>query len=208
MGRDLVGTVAARGPGAPFDVGEWVWANSLRHDGRQGSFSARLRRRRRRQCRSATIAIARRAGARVLASARPADHDRCREAGAEDVVDYRDPDLARRLRGAVPDGVDLFWEISGHHDLDLVAGAVAPRGRVILSAATGELPVLPVRDLYTRALSSLVASMVLMSRAASASSQTVARLMTKPWRLTSRGSPRCSRSTPPPRSTPASRPAR
>ena len=40
VGRDLVGTVTGRGSGAPFDVGERVWANSLGHDGRQGSFSA------------------------------------------------------------------------------------------------------------------------------------------------------------------------
>jgi NADPH:quinone reductase-like Zn-dependent oxidoreductase len=102
---------------------------------------------------SAAIAIARRAGAKVVASARPADYDRCLEASAEDLVDYHDPDLARCLRGAVPDGIDLFWETSGHHDLDLAAGALAPRGRVILSAATEELPVLPVGDLYTRDVS-------------------------------------------------------
>jgi len=39
VGRDLVGTVADAGPGALFGVGERVWANSLGHDGRQGSFS-------------------------------------------------------------------------------------------------------------------------------------------------------------------------
>ncbi|WP_171169711.1 NADPH:quinone reductase [Streptomyces sp. I05A-00742] len=38
VGRDLVGTVAAVGPGAPgFDVGDRVWANSLGHAGRQGA---------------------------------------------------------------------------------------------------------------------------------------------------------------------------
>ena len=199
VGRDLVGTVTGRGSGAPFDVGERVWANSLGHDGRQGSFSAyavvpadrcyrlpdgvdpalvaavahpaataylalfvhgHLRAGQRvyvggggGNVGSAAIAIARRAGAKVVASARPADYDRCREAGAEDVVDYRDPDLARCLRAAVPDGVDLFWETSGHHDLDLAAGVLAPGGRVILSAATEELAVLPVRDLYIRDVS-------------------------------------------------------
>jgi NADPH:quinone reductase-like Zn-dependent oxidoreductase len=40
VGRDLVGTVAAAGPGvAGFAPGDRVWCNSLGHDGRQGSFA-------------------------------------------------------------------------------------------------------------------------------------------------------------------------
>ena len=40
IGRDLVGTVAAAGPGAVgFAAGERVWCNSLGHGGRQGSFA-------------------------------------------------------------------------------------------------------------------------------------------------------------------------
>lgn len=38
IGRDLVGTVAAAGPGAPgFRAGDPVWCNSLGHGGRQGA---------------------------------------------------------------------------------------------------------------------------------------------------------------------------
>ncbi len=38
VGRDLVGRVAAAGPGAPgFQEGDLVWCNSLGHDGRQGA---------------------------------------------------------------------------------------------------------------------------------------------------------------------------
>lgn len=40
VGRDVVGTVAAAGPGATgVVVGDRVWSNSLGHGGRQGSFS-------------------------------------------------------------------------------------------------------------------------------------------------------------------------
>jgi NADPH:quinone reductase-like Zn-dependent oxidoreductase len=40
IGRDLVGTVAAAGPGAAgFAAGQRVWCNSLGHGGRQGSFA-------------------------------------------------------------------------------------------------------------------------------------------------------------------------
>lgn len=40
IGRDLVGTVVAAGPGvASFSVGDRVWCNSLGHHGRQGAFA-------------------------------------------------------------------------------------------------------------------------------------------------------------------------
>ncbi|MFF8829509.1 zinc-binding dehydrogenase [Streptomyces sp. NPDC015131] len=42
IGRDLVGTVAAAGPGAAgFAVGDRVWSNSLGHGGRQGAAAER-----------------------------------------------------------------------------------------------------------------------------------------------------------------------
>ena len=39
IGRDLVGTVVRTGEGAPYEVGDRVWCNSLGHGGRQGTFS-------------------------------------------------------------------------------------------------------------------------------------------------------------------------
>lgn len=40
IGRDLVGSVVAKGPGvADFAEGDRVWCNSLGHDGRQGAFA-------------------------------------------------------------------------------------------------------------------------------------------------------------------------
>ena len=92
---------------------------------------------------TAAVQIASLIGARVLASARPTDHDRCRAAGAEVVVDYRDPDLAERLRAAAPDGIDVFWDTSGHHDLDVAAAVIATAGRILLTAGDSQ-PMLPV----------------------------------------------------------------
>ncbi|MGH9075634.1 MAG: zinc-binding dehydrogenase [Acidimicrobiales bacterium] len=103
---------------------------------------------------SAALAMARRAGARAVCSARPEDAAACRVAGAEVVLDYRDLDLAALLRQAAPAGVDLFWDTSGHHDFDLMARVVAPGGRVLLSAISADrVPGLPVRDVYTQDLS-------------------------------------------------------
>lgn len=98
----------------------------------------------------AAIALAVRAGARVIASARAADHDLCRTLGADMVLDFTDPELADQLADAAPDGVATFWETSGHHDLVLAGRTTAPGGRVLLTAAgTTDIPV-PVGNLYAR----------------------------------------------------------
>lgn len=198
VGRDLVGIVAAAGPGTSFTVGEAVWCNSLGHDGRQGSFAqyavvpadrcyrlppgvdparavavahpaataylgwfvhAQLRAGQTvyvagagGNVGSAAAAMAHRAGARVVASARSSDHDRCRAAGADVVVDYRDPALREQLQGAAPTGFDVFWDTSGHHDLDLAAQLTTAGGRVLLTAtatATTAAP-LPIGAVYTK----------------------------------------------------------
>src|SRR5699024_7164101 len=39
LGRDVVGTVLRAPIASGFDDGQWVWANSLGYDGRQGSFA-------------------------------------------------------------------------------------------------------------------------------------------------------------------------
>lgn len=101
---------------------------------------------------SAAIAMAVRAGARVVCSARPDDSPACRAAGAEVVLDYR-ADLTTRLKEAMPNGADIFWDTSGHHDFDLAAEVAATGARVVLSAVSGrDEPALPVRRLYTRDL--------------------------------------------------------
>jgi 2-desacetyl-2-hydroxyethyl bacteriochlorophyllide A dehydrogenase len=104
---------------------------------------------------SAALAMARHAGARVLAGARPADHDRCRAAGAAEVADYADPDLAGVLRGLAPDGVDVFWDTSGRQDLELAAAVLRPGGRIVVSAGFGGRTEVPLGALYTRDVSLL-----------------------------------------------------
>lgn len=99
---------------------------------------------------TAAVQMAARAGARVLASARPADHERCRRAGAELVVDYHAPDLDQQLLDAAPDGVDVCWDTSGTHDLDLAAAVLSPGGRLLLTAGPDSRPRLPVGPLYTK----------------------------------------------------------
>lgn len=101
----------------------------------------------------AATAMAKRAGAIVIASAHPRAHDRCSADGADVVLDYRKESLTDRLREAAPRGVDVFWDTSGHHDFDLVADVMAVGGRVLLSAAAVNRPRLPVASLYIRDVS-------------------------------------------------------
>jgi NADPH:quinone reductase-like Zn-dependent oxidoreductase len=98
----------------------------------------------------AATALAVAAGARVLATARPHDDAACVAAGADAVVDYRDPDVVQRLRDLAPDGVDVHLDTAGRHDLDTALALVGPGGRVVLMAGLLARPELPVGAVYTR----------------------------------------------------------
>ncbi|MFD3869504.1 NADPH:quinone reductase [Streptomyces sp. NPDC058623] len=196
IGRDLVGTVAAVGPGAPgFRVGDPVWGNSLGHGGRQGAAAEQAVVPADRlyhlppgvdpvtavavahpaataylalfvhgrlspgetvvveggagNVGSALIVMAVAAGARVVATAKEADAEYCLSLGAEQVLDYRDPALAERLRAACPGGADLCVDTSGVNDLSATVDLLAIRGRIVVLAGTGARPVLPTGPLFT-----------------------------------------------------------
>lgn len=87
----------------------------------------------------AAVRLAAAAGARVIASATGEGLDRCLSAGAKVVLDYRDPEMIEQIRAAAPDGLDVHWDTSGHHDLDAAVGLMAGGGRILLTA-TGPKP--------------------------------------------------------------------
>jgi NADPH-dependent curcumin reductase CurA len=97
---------------------------------------------------AALVVLAVDAGARVVATASAADAAFCRGLGAVEVLDYRAPDLPARLRGACPDGIDLYFDTSGRNDLESVVDLLAFRGRVVLLAGAATRPVLPAGPLY------------------------------------------------------------
>lgn len=99
---------------------------------------------------AAAVDLAVALGARVVATASPGDHDRVLDLGAEAVFDYRDADLVARVRELVPDGLDVVWNTSGHHDLQQEIDVTATGGRVLVTAATDPVVPLPLRDLYVR----------------------------------------------------------
>ncbi|GAB2755823.1 NADPH:quinone reductase [Sinomonas soli] len=197
IGRDLVGTVAAAGPGAQgFALGDRVWTNSLGHAGRQGAWSeyavvaserlyhlppdvdageaaaalhptatAHLGLFRRARLTagdtvlvggaggavgSAAVQLAAAAGARVIATAAPRDHRWAASCGAALVLDYRDPELPALIRDAAPEGIDVWLDTSGHHDLPAAVPLLRPGGTIVVMAGLAAQTPLPVGALYTR----------------------------------------------------------
>lgn len=97
---------------------------------------------------AAAVLFAARAGARVIAVARDRDADYCRGLGAAEFVDYRDPDWVAAIRGAAPDGVDLYLDSAGKNDLAGALDLLAWRGRVVVIAGMASRPVVPAAGLY------------------------------------------------------------
>jgi NADPH2:quinone reductase len=69
-------------------------------------------------------------------------------AGAHTVVNYREPDIADRIRAAAPGGIDRFVEVALHQNLELDLAVAAPQA-LITSYAADDASVarVPVRQL-------------------------------------------------------------
>jgi NADPH:quinone reductase-like Zn-dependent oxidoreductase len=90
---------------------------------------------------STLVQLARRAGIAVIGTASPRHHDAVRALGATP-VDYRDPDLAARVRELAPGGVDaVFDHVGGEGIVD--SFRLLARGGTLVSygtAATRDVP--------------------------------------------------------------------
>jgi NADPH-dependent curcumin reductase CurA len=60
------------------------------------------------------------------------------ELGATAAIDYRNDDVASRLRELAPEGVDVFYDNVGGEVLDIVLEQVAERGRIVLCGAISQ----------------------------------------------------------------------
>ncbi|MGR6900905.1 NADPH:quinone reductase [Glutamicibacter sp. BSL13] len=102
---------------------------------------------------SAAVQFACARGARVIASAAPADHSWVRGLGADTVLDYARPDLIEAVASHVPEGTAIWWDTSGHQQLAQLIPALANRGTVLISAGLQAEASIPVGALYTRDVS-------------------------------------------------------
>lgn len=99
---------------------------------------------------SAAVQLAAAAGARVIALARDTDADWCRACGAEEVLDYHDPEVFSRIADVTPEGADVVWDTSGRNEIQQLVELLAPGARMLLTAGLGRTAALPVGALYTR----------------------------------------------------------
>jgi NADPH:quinone reductase len=84
----------------------------------------------------AAIQLARWADARVVASVSNDEKaNLARAAGAERVVNYRDPDAPDEIRAVAPDGVDIVIEVAPATNADLDAAVLASDGTVAVYAS-------------------------------------------------------------------------
>lgn len=92
---------------------------------------------------SAAVQIGKRLGAIVIATASGAEKiARVQQLGADVVIDYREEDVAQRLKGLTEgQGVDVVFETVGGSLFETVLGAIAPEGRLLpIGAASGTIP--------------------------------------------------------------------
>lgn len=95
------------------------------------------------------IELAKHAGARVVTTVSgPEKAELARRAGADLVVNYREPDAEQRIRDFAP-RVDRVVEVALGANLRLDLAVSGPDTAVVVYAADGEDPVLPVRACMT-----------------------------------------------------------
>ena len=84
--------------------------------------------------------IARLDGARVIGIAGGAEKGRylVDELGFDAAIDYRNEDVAARLRELAPDGVDVFFDNVGGALLDVLLDAIRENGRIVICGAISQ----------------------------------------------------------------------
>lgn len=100
---------------------------------------------------STVVQIAKAIGARVIATAGGEEKSAvAREAGADEVIDYTQTDIAEAARGFAPNGIDVWWETRRDPDLAQAVGVMAERGRIVVMAGRDATPALPIGPFYVK----------------------------------------------------------
>jgi NADPH:quinone reductase-like Zn-dependent oxidoreductase len=88
------------------------------------------------------------AGATVIATARVEDHARCLLLGAAQVFDYTVV-VADTVAAVAPEGIDIYWDTSGHAELNDVVALLRPGGTIVVTAGRQPQPPTSLWPLYT-----------------------------------------------------------
>ena len=99
---------------------------------------------------NAAIQLAKRGGATVVATVSSEEKAALASAaGADHVVDYRDPDYAALVRRIAPDGVDRIVDVAIAANLPVDIDLLVGHGTIVSYAVDAPDPTIPVRRLMT-----------------------------------------------------------
>lgn len=95
---------------------------------------------------TAAVEIGKALGARVIAAASSAEKlVVCREAGADEVIDYSSEELRERLKALAPGGVDVVYDPVGGALTEPALRSVGWKGRyIVIGFAAGDIPRIPL----------------------------------------------------------------
>jgi NADPH2:quinone reductase len=77
----------------------------------------------------------------------------CLADGAVATLDYRSPSLDDDLKRVAPEGIDVYWDMSGRQDLEFALRHMRRAGRIVVMSGLGARPVLPMGSLYINDIS-------------------------------------------------------
>ena len=100
---------------------------------------------------SCVIQMAKALGCSVITTAgNQTKADACRTLGADHVIQYKDEDLAARLRELAPRGVNVWWETLREPNFEATIPLLSPHGRMIVMAGRDARPAFPVGPFYVK----------------------------------------------------------
>ena len=99
------------------------------------------------------LQMAKAAGARVIATAGSTEKaERCKQLGADVVINYKQEDEQEAILAATPQGVDVFWETLREPNLEQIVSVMKERGRIVIMAGRDARPEFPVGPFYVKCL--------------------------------------------------------
>jgi len=100
------------------------------------------------------VQMAKASGAIVITSAGSPDKaQRCRDLGADCVIEYKTANTTDEILKFSARGVDLFWETLREPDLDQVVQVLAERGTMVVMAGRTARPTFPLGPFYVKGCS-------------------------------------------------------
>lgn len=102
---------------------------------------------------SMVLQMAKRAGARVIATAGSDEKgERCRELGADIIINYNTENELEAILKAAPQGIDIFWETLREPNIENIVSVMKDRGRIVIMAGRDARPEFPVGPFYVKCL--------------------------------------------------------